>query len=142
MSIQTQKQKNVWSRIPDERTILQHFGRVSGAYKYILSYASSMEKLDWKNYGFEYDNKAKRYYPIITTESTTKILPATHRKSNCCTPKKIKVYNKNKGTTYHLRKRVWSFKLFRQQGYSKCNQWNRTHKIPDTGLLLEKKKKQ
>ena len=55
--METQKRKSFRSRLPEERTILQHFRRVSGACKYMLSYASSsMEKLDWTNYGFEYDN--------------------------------------------------------------------------------------
>ena len=62
----TQKRKNIRSRLPDEKTILQHFRRVSGAYKYMLSYASDkMEKIDWLNYGFEYDDGTKSYYPII-----------------------------------------------------------------------------
>ena len=61
---------------------------------------------------------------------------------NCCTQKKIKVYNKNKGTTCNLRKRVWSFKLFKQQDYGKFNEWNRTYKTPGTGLVLEEKKEQ
>ena len=63
---QTQKRKNIRSRLPDEKTILQHFRRVSGAYKYMLSYASDkMEKIDWLNYGFEYDDGTKSYYPVI-----------------------------------------------------------------------------
>ena len=41
-------------RKKNERTILQHFWQVSGAYKYMLSYASNkMKKTDWLNYGFE-----------------------------------------------------------------------------------------
>ena len=32
----------------------------------MLSYASDkMEKIDWLNYGFEYDEETKSYYPII-----------------------------------------------------------------------------
>ena len=61
---------------------------------------------------------------------------------NCCTQKKIKVYNKSKRTTYHVRKRVWSFKLLKQQGYGKFNQRNRTYETLNTGLVLEEEKKQ
>ena len=87
--IQTQKRKNVRSRLPEERTILQHFRRVSGAYKYMLSYASSsMEKLDWTNYGFEYDNETKCYYPIIATESTTKNITSETEEKVIAAPKK------------------------------------------------------
>ena len=58
--METQKRKSFRSRLPEERTILQHFRRVSGACKYMLSYASSsMEKIDWANNGFEYDNETK-----------------------------------------------------------------------------------
>ena len=142
--IQTQKRKNVRSRLPEEGTILQHFRRVSSAYKYTLSHgSSSMEKLDWTNYGFEYDNETKCYYPIIAIESTTKsITNETEEKVIVAPQKKIKVYYKNKGTSCTLRKRVWSYKLFKQQGYGKFNQWNRTYKTPDTGLVLKEKKKQ
>ena len=60
------KEKNRRSQFPDEETISRHFRRVSGAYKYMLSYASDkMEKTDWLIYGFEYDEGTKSYYPII-----------------------------------------------------------------------------
>ena len=36
--IQQQKRKNVQSRLPEERTVLQHFRLVSGAYNCFLSY--------------------------------------------------------------------------------------------------------
>ena len=60
------KEKKKRSRLPDEKTILQHFRRVSGACKYMLSYTSDkMEKIDWLNCGFEYDDGTKSSYPII-----------------------------------------------------------------------------
>ena len=64
-----QKRKNIRSLLQDERTILQHFRRVSGAYKYMLSYASNkMEKIGWLNFRFEYDEWTKNYYPIIQSD--------------------------------------------------------------------------
>ena len=51
---QTQKRKNLRSRLPNETTIFQHFRWVSGAYKYMLNYSDNvMEEIDWKNFGFE-----------------------------------------------------------------------------------------
>ena len=89
MRIQTQKRKNVRSRLPEDRTILQHFRRVSGACKYKLSYASSsMEKLDWTDYGFEYDNETKCYYPIIATKTTTKSITNETKEKVTAAPKK------------------------------------------------------
>ena len=89
VGIQTENRKNVRSRLPEKRTILQHFRRVSGAYKYMLSYASSsMEKLDWTNYGFEYDNETKCYYPIIATKSTTKSITNETKEKVTAAPKK------------------------------------------------------
>ena len=89
MRMQTQKRKSFRSRLPEERTILQHFRRVSGACKYMLSYASSsMEKLDWTNYGFEYDNETKCYYPIIATKNTTKNITNEKEEKVITAPKK------------------------------------------------------
>ena len=70
---QTQKRKNLRFRLPNETTVFQHFCRVSGAYKYILGYSDNvMEEIDWKNFGFEYSNESKAYYPIIIND---KFLP-------------------------------------------------------------------
>ena len=33
--------------------------------------SSSMEKSDWKEYGFEYGTETNSYYPIIIPEDTT-----------------------------------------------------------------------
>ena len=89
MRMQTQKRKSFRSRLPEERTVLQYFRRVSGACKYMLSYASSsMEKLDWTNYGFEYDNKTKCYYPVIATKNTTKNITNEKEEKVITAPKK------------------------------------------------------
>ena len=50
--------------------IFQHSRRVSGAYKYILSYSDNvMEEIDWKNFGFEYNSETKSYYPITINDT-------------------------------------------------------------------------
>ena len=55
----------------------------------MLSYASSsMEKLDWTNYGFEYDNETKCYYPIIAIASTTKNITSETEVKVIAAPKK------------------------------------------------------
>ena len=67
---QTQKRKNLRSRLPNETRIFQHFRHVSGAYKYMLSYSDNvMEEIDWKNFGFEYNDETESYYPIITNDT-------------------------------------------------------------------------
>ena len=54
----------------------------------MLSYASSsMEKLDWTNYGFEYDTETK-YYPIIATKNTTKNITNEKEEKVIIAPKK------------------------------------------------------
>lgn len=54
----------------------------------MLSYASSsMEKLDWTNYGFEYDIETK-YYPIIATKNTTKNITNEKEEKVIIAPKK------------------------------------------------------
>ena len=54
----------------------------------MLSYASSsMEKLDWTNYSFEYDTKTK-YYPIIATKNTTKNITNEKEEKVITAPKK------------------------------------------------------
>ena len=57
---QTQKRKNLRSRLPNETTIFQHFRRVSGAYKYMLSYSDNvMEEIGWKNFDFGHNDETK-----------------------------------------------------------------------------------
>ena len=58
------------SRLPNETTVFQHFRRVSGAYKYMLSYSNNpVEEIDWKNFGLQYNNETKAYYPIIINDT-------------------------------------------------------------------------
>ena len=64
------KEENLRSRLPNETTIFQTFRRVLGAYKYMLSYSDNvMEEIDWKNFGFEYNDETKSYYPIIINDT-------------------------------------------------------------------------
>ena len=57
---QTQKRKNLRSRLPNETTIFQHFRLVSGAYKYMLSYSDNiMEEIGWKNFDFGHNDETK-----------------------------------------------------------------------------------
>ena len=58
------------SGLPNETRIFQHFRHVSGAYKYMLSYSDNvMEEIDWKNFGFEYHDETKSYYPIVANDT-------------------------------------------------------------------------
>ena len=67
---QTQKRKNLRSCLPNEATIFQHFCRILGAYKYMLSYSNNvMEEIDWENFAFEYNDETKYYYPIIIKDT-------------------------------------------------------------------------
>ena len=71
----------------------------------MLGYASSsMEKLDLTNYGFEYDNETKCYYPIIVTKSTTKNITSETEEKVIAAPKKDQSLQQNKGATCTLRK--------------------------------------
>ena len=143
MRIQTQKRKNVRSRLPEERTILQHFRRVSGACKYKLSYASSsMEKLDWTDYGFEYDNETKCYYPIIATETTTKnITNETEEKVIAAPKKRSKFTSKTKEQLALLEKEFGVSNYLNNKAMENLIN-ETTYKTPDAGLVLKEKKKQ
>ena len=107
----------------------------------MLSYASSsMKKLDWTNYGFEYDNETKCYYPIIATENTTKNITNEKEEKVITAPKKRSKFTTKTKEQLTILERV--FKLLKQQGYSKFNQRNRSCETPNTGLVFKEEKKQ
>ena len=131
--IQTQKRKLFRSRLPEERAILKHFRRVSGAYKYMLSYASSsMEKLDWTNYGFEYDNERKYYYPIKATESTTKNITSETKGK-----KRSKFTTKTKEQLTILEKEFEVSNYLNNKAIANLMNETGLGKNPNTGLVLD-----
>ena len=81
----------------------------------MLSYASSsMEKLDWTNYSFEYDNETKCYYPIIATKSITneteeKVIAAPKKRSKFTikTKEQLALLEKEFEVSNYLNNKIW-----------------------------------
>ena len=62
----TKKRKNVRLHLPDEHILYQHFKRVSGVFKYMLTYViDHCINIEWSKYGFEFNSETQMFYPSI-----------------------------------------------------------------------------
>ena len=56
--------------LPQEKIIYQHFRRVAGIYRYMLSYIIDIGVIDWWKYGFRWDEETQSLEPVIEVQST------------------------------------------------------------------------
>jgi len=56
-----------------EHILFQHYKRVSGTFRYMLSYVTpSIGKIEWTNFGFEYDSETLSFNPLIHMKDVPK----------------------------------------------------------------------
>jgi len=77
--------------LPPDDILFNHYRRVLGAYKYILSYFQvPSPKINWNQYGFRFDNETQLFSPILTSSQQNTI-----SKVNVKTESKIKESSQN-----------------------------------------------
>ena len=66
----TKNKADVRLHLPQEQIIYQHFRRVAGVYRYMLSYVMDIGVIDWCKYGFRWDEETQSLEPVIEVQST------------------------------------------------------------------------
>ena len=66
----TKVKADVRLHLPHEKITYQHFRRVAGVYRYMLSCVMDVGVTDWCKYGFRWDKETQLLEPVIEVKST------------------------------------------------------------------------
>jgi len=122
--------KNKRSRLPEEFTLLNHFRRVNGAYKYMANYFTGLsEKVNWLNYGYVFDLETKTFSPVISNPN---------KQANKSIPTSI---NKKKGENKENKETTKNFQIKTKEQLQLLQQYfekSATIDSMNTSILMEK----
>jgi len=138
----TKLKSNVRLHLPDEPVLYQHYKRVSGAFKYMLTYIFNTPMIDWSQYGYKLDNEKKCYYPAIfmtfKPSLKTKVMNSDDNKEN-----NIRKKNRKSATQLNLLNEAFEEQPFLEDVKLECltNETKLSKKVIRDWFSKERKRK-
>jgi len=126
----------------DEPVLYQHYKRVSGAFKYMLTYIFNTPMIDWSQYGYKLDNEKKCYYPAIfmafKPSLKTKVMNSDDNKEN-----NIRKKNRKSATQLNLLNEAFEEQPFLEDVKLECltNETKLSKKVIRDWFSKERKRK-